>query len=88
MEFSGHDLYKINKNWLFDLTTFVCYKVWNKGGKIIKAVKCFKVIDKNRDANFEYVKYTDDVPMAIYRKSSIIIKDYYKEALICERIDY
>lgn len=84
MDFSGHLCYVICDGWLFDVTTFIGYKIKQEDEKITDAIKAFKIIDKNGDLNLKYTRYIDNIPLAVFRKSREVIKKYYKEALICD----
>ena len=84
MNFDGHEIYKINRNWIFDLTTFTGYKVKIHKDKIVNFDKAFVIKDQNKGETFELIKYRYDIPLGIIRKSKEVIKNYYKEALIYE----
>lgn len=84
MYFEGHEIYKINNNWVFDLTEHVGYKIKiNRHGKIKEYSKAFKLVDENKQGlEFKCVKYLDGIPLGIVNKSLEVIKAYYREALI------
>ena len=85
MKFDGHEIYRINRNWIFDLTEFTGYRTkTNKKSKLLEYTKAFKIRDNKHNCNFQYTKYIDAIPVGIMRKSEEVIKAYYKEALICE----
>lgn len=84
MNFDGHDICKINSNWIFDLTTFTGYKIHTKNGIISKAEKAFKIRDDNQKIKFKFTYYLDRVPIGVLRKSTKVIENYYKEALLYE----
>lgn len=83
MSFDGHDLYIINNNWSFDLTTFTGYRTWkNRKGQITAIKEAFKIIDRDRDGKFNYNRLIEPIPMGILRKSEDIINNYYSKALV------
>lgn len=82
MEFEGHDLYKIDTNWLFDLTTFIGYHVdLDKSGRVVNYTKAFIASYKNETQSYSFDKYID-IPTRIMRKAVNIIQNYRKEALL------
>lgn len=83
MSFEGHQIFKVNKHWIFDLTEFIGYKVHlNKSGEPIKFDKAFRVLDEDKDCNFNYAKYVDKIPVGVLRKTEELIKKYYKETYL------
>ena len=85
MKFEGHELYQINRNWVFDLTEFIGYRTrTNKKNKLVEYTKAFRIKDENRDGKCVCIKYIDSIPVGVLRKSKEVIKAYYMEALICE----
>lgn len=87
MKFEGHEIIKINRNWIFDLTEFIGYKVWTHKDQIVKYKKAFRIRDPKNDGKFDITKYIDTVPLGVIRKSQEVIRNYYREALICESVD-
>lgn len=78
--FNGHKLYKIGKEWVFDLTEFIGYKVVHENGIVKSYEKAFTVI-KSNDDTFKFNK-KKPTPVGVMRKSDIIIRDYMREALV------
>lgn len=88
MSFEGHQLYKIDDKWLFDLTTFIGYEIDRKNNKQpfdynnIKSMKKMFVVSYNIDSDtYEFDKY-EHTPVCIMRKVTNIINAYRKEALL------
>lgn len=82
MEFEGHELYKIDKNWLFDLTTFIGYHVrLDDTGNVTNYSKAFIASYKDDTKSYSFDKYMD-IPTRIMRKAVNIIQNYRKEALL------
>ena len=81
MEFKGHQFYLINKTWVFDLTTFIGYKVTLQGNRVENKTKAFIVY---RDKSSGVYDFSDiiEVPIQVKRKVIEIIKRYRKEALL------
>lgn len=75
--FEGHKLYKINKDWVFDLTEFVGYKVFWKNGRISEVRKMFSV--EQYGNRFVFYKY-GNVPLKVLKNTEKIIDHYYREA--------
>lgn len=89
MNFQGHEVYKINRNWIFDLTTYTCYKVKLKNDTVSNCDKAFRlVVCKDKETNkykkIEYIKYIESIPVRVIRKAKEIVRKYLEEALICE----
>ena len=65
MNFDGHDLYKLNKYWVFDLTTFTGYFMIFKRNKLINAERAFRIDDSSRTKDFVYMYYVPKVPVGV-----------------------
>lgn len=84
MEFEGHDLYKIDSEWVFDLTTFIGYHVTlsSEYPSIVKGyTKAFITVFDKDSGSYSFEKLTD-IPMRIMRKVVDLIQKYRKEALL------
>lgn len=81
MEFDGHQLHKIEKNWLFDLTTFIGYLVELEGDKVVGYKKAFIAIKDSKSDTYSFDKIID-TPIRILRKVVNIIQKYRREALL------
>jgi hypothetical protein len=82
--FEGHDIYKINRNWIFDLTTFRGYKIRTKKEKIIECTEAFRLKNIGKPGELEFTRVIESVPLGVLRKSEDIVREYYKEALVNE----
>mgnify|MGYP000941603742 CR=1 FL=1 len=80
--FEGHQLYKIDDEWVFNLTEFTGYRVnVNKeDNTVISYDKAFRLIKTLND--YSYDKYMS-VPIGVLRKSINIVENYQKEAFLC-----
>ena len=54
--FYGHKMYKLGKNWVFDLSTFNGYKVEFKGDRIDKVYLAFSLSGDDYN-NIRVIKY-------------------------------
>lgn len=83
VEFDGHQLYKIENNWLFDLTTFIGYHVKLDESKqnVIGYTKAFIAIKSDDSDTYSFDKIID-IPIRILRKVTCIIQQYRREALL------
>ncbi|MBR1455201.1 MAG: hypothetical protein IJ593_11275 [Lachnospiraceae bacterium] len=78
MNFDGHELYKINNNWLFDLTTLTCYRVYFKNNKIYKAEVIFTVEESDNFINYKINKNVSSIPIGVMRKALNLVKLRHK----------
>lgn len=83
MGFEGHELYKIEENWVFDLTTFIGYHVEfdTKTDRIKCYTKAFIATYNNEMQAYGFEKYMA-IPTRILRKAVNIIQTYRKQALL------
>ncbi len=81
MIFNGHKLYKINKNWVFDLTDFTGYKVIWANGSIVDYMRAFRTVESTNKKGYEFIKFMT-VPVGVMRKSEKLIEFYFREAMI------
>lgn len=82
MHFEGHALYKLGKEWIFDLTTFIGYNVTlDDSDNILGYKKAFIVTFNNETKSYSFDKYTT-IPTRVLRKVVSIIQKYRKEALL------
>ena len=79
--FDGHKLYKIGNSWCFDLTEFVGYKVEQTNGVVKSFEKAFIVKKDTKENTFKFDKKIA-TPLGVMRKSTVIIDNYLKEALV------
>lgn len=78
--FDGHKLHRLGKNWFFDLTTFIGYKVeFGEDGRVVGYSDTYKVVEE--DVGLNVLKY-DKVPLGIIRKSYGVIEDFRRRAYI------
>ena len=80
-EFKGHQFVKINRAWVFDKTTFICYKVTIKNSEIASYTKAFSV-GRDKDGDFRFDRIIEHIPVRVMRKVVSIITEYRKEALL------
>ncbi len=82
MEFKGHTLYKIDNNWVFDLTTFIGYKVdLNDSGDVKRYQKAFIAVFKKENYSYTFDKIIH-VPIRVLRRVINVIQAYRREALL------
>lgn len=81
MDFNGHQLFKIDRNWLFDLTTFVGYRVSLNGNKVTDFSKAFTVGLDDRSNSFRFNRVAS-TPVRVMRKVIDLIQRYLKEAYL------
>ena len=82
MNFEGHDLYTINNNWVFDMTTFTCYRTYrDKKGNLTKVIKAIDV-EINKDDETRFIRYVDRVPLGVMRKITKLIDSYMRDTFI------
>lgn len=69
-QFNGESLYKIGTGWVFDINTYVGYKVVRKNNKADGDVQRFdKAFSLFKEADSWRVEYTQKVPMGTIRKA-------------------
>ena len=79
--FEGHELYKIEKDWLFDLTTFMGYHVDISENNVTGYQKAFIAIRDPDTGTYSFDKKMK-VPIKVLRKAVSVIQRYRKEALL------
>ena len=82
MVFDGHQLVKIDSEWIFDMTTFIGYKVSiDEAGQVDEYSKAFIAIRDKKTGDYSFDKLMD-IPVRILRKTVNIIQKYREEALL------
>ena len=82
MIFDGHQLIKIDNNWVFDMTTFIGYMVSvDETGRVDEYSKAFIAIRDKKTGDYSFDKLMK-VPVKILRKTVNIIQKYREEALL------
>ena len=84
MQFKGHQMYRIDDHWVFDMTTFIGYKVETAGinnDTVTSYSKAFVVSRSDDTSAYTFDKMVK-VPIKILRKTVNIINNYRKEALL------
>lgn len=81
LDFKGHKLIKIDDVWVFDLTTFIGYKVKLKDNKVKDYTKAFIAIRDEVTGTYSFDKIIR-VPIKTLRKTVDIIQKYRKEAFL------
>lgn len=75
MNFDGHQMIKINRNWIFDCTTYIGYKVTTnkKASKLLSYEKAFSIlVDKSN--KLHYHKYIESIPAGVIRKTNLVVE--------------
>lgn len=79
--FEGHRLHRVGKNWFFDLTTFIGYKVeLGADGRVMRYSDTFKIVEES-GSGLNVLKY-EKVPLGIIRKSYRVIEDFRRRAYL------
>lgn len=81
LEFDGHQLLKIEENWLFDLTTFIGYYVDLDDKRVVGYKKAFIAVKDTNSNTYSFDKIIN-VPIRILRKVVNVIQKYRREALL------
>lgn len=82
MIFDGHQLVKIGDDWVFDMTTFIGYKVSIDGaGQVDTYSKAFIAIRDKHTGDYSFDKLMD-IPIRVLRSTVNIIQKYREEALL------
>lgn len=81
--FTGHQLYKIDNDWVFNLTEFKGYKVKidKSTGKVVGYQLAY--ILEGSTGFYSFHKEIE-VPLSILRKTVEIVDNYTKEALLTD----
>lgn len=80
-DFEGHQFKKIGGSWVFDLTTFIGYRVILDNNSVIDYEKSYMAIRDNKSGTISFDKFRS-VPLGILRKTTEIIDNYRKEAFL------
>jgi len=79
--FEGHRLHRLGRNWFFDLTTFIGYKVeLGADGRVVGYSDTFRIVEE-RGLGLNVLKY-EKVPLGIIRKSYGVIEDFRRRAYL------
>lgn len=84
MVFDGHKLFKINRNWAFNLTECVGYKLTWRNNEIERVAVAFKIIIPPNNKDYKIVKYMR-IPVGVLNKSKKLVDYHIREALLHEQ---